>query len=176
MDNGNVFGPTGGDETSMDIKDMPQARKMMAHTLSRPHSRHSGGHAMVRANLRQAGLRPTRQRIALAELLFGAGDRHISAEQLAQEADEADIRVSLATIYNTLNQFTDARLLREIAIDGTRTYFDTNMSPHHHFFIEGENRVLDVAADAVVIDQLPPPPDGLEVASVDVVIRLRKKV
>jgi Fur family transcriptional regulator, iron response regulator len=85
--------------------------------------------------LRRAGLRPTRQRVALAALLFGNGDRHVTAEILHEEAVKAGERVSLATVYNTLHQFERAGLLREIAIGGQRAYFDTNISNHNHFFV-----------------------------------------
>ncbi|MBH0239465.1 transcriptional repressor [Methylobrevis sp. L22] len=125
--------------------------------------------------LRAAGLRPTRQRVALADLLYARGDRHISAEQLYDEAQVAKVPVSLATIYNTLHQFTEAGLLREVAIDGTKTYFDTNTSDHHHFFIEGENAVYDIPSTSVGIGRLPEPPEGMEIVRVDVVVRLRPK-
>ncbi len=125
--------------------------------------------------VRDAGLRPTRQRIALASLLFAKGDRHLSAEELHEEALVAGVPVSLATVYNTLHQFTDAGLLRILAIEGVKTYFDTNTSDHHHFFIEGENRVFDIDAGPVRVENLPDPPDGMEIANVDIVIRLRPK-
>ncbi len=124
------------------------------------------------ADLRAAGLRPTRQRVALAAILFGRGHRHISAEGLHEEAVAANVPVSLATVYNTLHQFTEAGLLREVAINGSRTYFDTHVSDHHHFFVEGENRLIDVEGP-IVIGDIPEPPPGLEVASVDVIIRVR---
>lgn len=125
--------------------------------------------------LRTAGLRPTRQRVSLAELLYSKGDRHISAELLHEEAVAADVPVSLATVYNTLHQFTEVGLLREVAIDGNKTYFDTNTSDHHHFFIEGENRVIDIPGEGVGIGRLPQVPDGMEVVRVDVVVRVREK-
>ncbi|WP_422041084.1 iron response transcriptional regulator IrrA [Roseibium sp.] len=125
--------------------------------------------------LRTAGLRPTRQRVSLAELLYSKGDRHISAELLHEEAVAADVPVSLATVYNTLHQFTEAGLLREVAIDGNKTYFDTNVSDHHHFFIEGENRVIDIPGEGVGIDAIPEAPDGMEIVRVDVVVRVREK-
>ncbi|TYC54166.1 transcriptional repressor [Rhodobacterales bacterium] len=125
--------------------------------------------------LRTHGLRPTRQRVSLAELLYSRGDRHISAELLHEEAVDADVPVSLATVYNTLHQFTEAGLLREVAIDGNKTYFDTNVSDHHHFFIEGENRVIDIPGEGVGIDKLPQAPEGMEVVRVDVVVRVREK-
>ena len=126
------------------------------------------------AQLRGAGLRPTRQRVELGRVLFAKGHRHISAEDLHAEAEVAGVRVSLATVYNTLHQFTEVGLLREVAIDGTRTYFDTNVSDHHHFFIEGEGRLIDMQR-AVGIDALPEPPEGTEVVAVEVVVRVRRK-
>src|SRR3974390_2435183 len=98
----------------------------------------------VKTMLRDVGLRPTRQRMALGWMLFGKGDRHVTAEILYEEALSAKVPVSLATIYNTLHQFTDAGLLRQVAVDGSKTYFDTNVSDHHHFFIEGENDLVDI--------------------------------
>src|SRR5437588_115553 len=129
----------------------------------------------VRAMLRQAGLRPTRQRMALGWILFGKGDRHVTAELLHEEAGKAKVPVSLATIYNTLHQFTDVGLLRQVAVDGSKTYFDTNVSPHHHFFVECENELLDIADTDVVVGRTPVPPEGYEVARIDVVVRLRRK-
>ncbi|MFO1184645.1 MAG: Fur family transcriptional regulator [Bauldia sp.] len=128
----------------------------------------------VRAALRQAGLRPTRQRLALASLLFGKGNRHLSAENLHEEAVLARVPVSLATVYNTLNQFTEVGLLREVAVDGSKTYFDTNTSNHHHFFIEGDNMVVDIPESGLTVDDLPVPPPGMEIVRVDVVVRLRR--
>jgi len=129
----------------------------------------------VDKRVRDAGLRPTRQRIALAELLFAKGDRHLSAEELHEEALAAGVPVSLATVYNALHQFTQAGLLRILAVEGAKTYFDTNTSDHHHFFIEGENRVFDIATGPVTVTNLPPPPEGMEIANVDIVVRLRQK-
>lgn len=125
--------------------------------------------------LRAAGMRPTRQRIALGELLFAAGDRHVCAEMLHEEAVAARIPVSLATVYNTLNQFRDAGLLREVALVGTRVFFDTNMSDHQHFFVEGSGEVLDIPGGAISLSGLPEAPEGMEIAGVDVVVRLRPK-
>lgn len=125
--------------------------------------------------VREAGLRPTRQRVALADLLFAKGDRHLSAEELHEEALGAGVTVSLATVYNTLHQFTEAGLLRILAIEGAKTYFDTNTSDHHHFFIEGENRVMDIGSGPVSVNNLPEPPEGMEIANVDIIVRLRPK-
>lgn len=129
----------------------------------------------VRTALRRVGLRPTRQRLSLGQLLFSAGGRHVSAESLHEEAQGANISVSLATVYNTLNQFTKAGLLREIAIDGTRSYFDTNVSDHHHYLVEETNEVIDIPVDQLTIGALPEPPEGMEIAKVDVVVRVRRK-
>lgn len=124
--------------------------------------------------LRGAGLRPTRQRVALAELLFSKGNRHISAENLHEEAIVANVPVSLATVYNTLHQFTEVGLLREVAVEGTKTYFDTNTEEHHHFFLEDENRVIDIPGAGVSLDNLPEPPEGMRISRVDVVVRLKR--
>jgi Fur family transcriptional regulator, iron response regulator len=126
------------------------------------------------AVLRMAGLRPTRQRVALAELLFGGPHRHVSAEQLHGEATAAQVNVSLATIYNTLHQFHEAGLLREVAVDASRSYFDTDTSDHHHFYVEDEQRMIDIPASSVEFAVLPPAPSGMKVSHVDVVIRVRK--
>jgi Fur family iron response transcriptional regulator len=125
--------------------------------------------------LRRAGLRPTRQRLALAQLLFCSGDRHVTAEVLHEEAVRAGERVSLATVYNTLHQFERAGLLREIAIGGQRAYFDTNISNHNHFFIEAEGRLVDIPGNTIRVDGLPEPPGNLKVSHVDVVVRLVQK-
>src|SRR3954471_13067436 len=128
----------------------------------------------VDKRVREAGLRPTRQRIALADLLFAKGDRHLSAEELHEEALAAGVPVSLATVYNALHQFTSAGLLRILAVEGSKTYFDTNTSDHHHFFIEGENRVFDIPEAPVRVTNLPAPPEGMEIVNVDIVVRLRR--
>jgi Fur family iron response transcriptional regulator len=129
----------------------------------------------VAAMLRAHGLRPTQQRLCLARLIFGQGDRHLSAERLHAEAVRAHVPVSLATVYNTLHQFTEAGLLRELAVDGARTYFDTNRSDHHHFFVEGEEHVMDVPVGGLSVGAVPDAPEGYEVVRVDVVVRLRRK-
>lgn len=124
--------------------------------------------------LRDAGLRPTRQRIALARLLFGGADRHVTAERLHDEARHAGIKVSLATVYNALHQFTSAGLLREVVVDPSRAYFDTNTGPHHHFFDEASGELTDLPADAVDLGGLPEPPEGARISGVDVIIRIEK--
>ena len=129
----------------------------------------------VLALLRQVRLRPTRQRMALGWLLFAKGDRHLTAEMLYEEANRAKIAVSLATVYNTLHQFTDAGLLREVAVNGSKTYFDTNVSDHHHFFIESEHNLVDIPDANSIVGELPQVPEGYEISRVDVVVRLRPK-
>ncbi len=125
--------------------------------------------------LEKAGLRPTRQSLALAKLLFGRGDRHVSAEQLHAEAKTARVVVSLATVYNTLNQFTRAGLLREVVVEAGRSYFDTNTSDHHHVLAVATGSLIDIPAGTLAISGLPVVPEGLEVERVDVVVRLREK-
>ena len=122
--------------------------------------------------LKAAGLRPTRQRLALAKLLFDCEDRHVTAEQLHSEAHAANIKVSLATVYNTLHQFTEAGLLREVVVDSSCTYFDTNVSEHHHFFHEDQGVLTDIDGEEVNIHALPAAPEGTKVSRVDVIIRL----
>ena len=122
--------------------------------------------------LRTAKLRPTRQRLALAKLLFERGDRHVTAEQLHGEALAASVPVSLATIYNTLHQFIEAGLLREVVVSSGRSYFDTNVSDHHHFYFEDTGRLLDIPGEDIGVTSLPAPPEGTSVRRVDVIIRV----
>jgi Fur family transcriptional regulator, iron response regulator len=137
-------------------------RQMMA---SRPFS-----NALDR--LRRVGLRPTRQRLALARLLFDKGNRHVTAEQLHGEASEASVRVSLATVYNTLHQFTTAGLLNEVVVEPGRSYFDTNVEDHHHFFFEDSGRLQDIPGNTVLVSELPAAPTGMSIRRIDVIIRL----
>lgn len=122
--------------------------------------------------LQAAGLRPTKQRLALAKLLFDHGDRHVTAEQLHVEADGDRVAVSLATIYNTLHQFTRSGLLREVVVEQGRSYFDTNTTEHHHFFNERTGELLDIPSSPMLVDDLPKPPEGTRISRVDVVIRV----
>ena len=124
--------------------------------------------------LRAAGLRPTSQRLYLARLLFEQGDRHVTAEQLHSEAQAARIAVSLATVYNTLHQFTAAGLLRELVIESGRSYFDTNVTNHHHFFFEENGALVDIPGENVALASLPTPPDGARVSRIDVVVRVTR--
>ena len=126
--------------------------------------------------LQNAGLRPTRQRLALAELLIGDGNhRHVTAESLFDSARKKGSAVSLATVYNTLRAFCDAGVLNEITVDGSKSYFDTNTHDHPHFYWEDEGRLSDAPSEELEIRRVPKAPEGQEVASVDVVIRLRRK-
>ena len=126
----------------------------------------------MRDTLRTAGLRPTRQRLALAELLLGGPDRHITAEELYHQAQNAGISVSLATIYNALHDFTGAGLLREVTVDSARSYFDTNTSEHHHFFVEDKGELIDIDENAIKVTGLPDTPNGQSVSRVDVIVRV----
>jgi Fur family iron response transcriptional regulator len=128
----------------------------------------------VIGRLRRAGLRPTRQRAALARLLFDNGDRHVTAEHLHGEALGRAIPVSLATVYNTLHQFTAAGLLREVVVEPGRSYFDTNIDDHHHFFCESTGHLQDIPGESVIVGELPLPPEGSEIRRVDVIIRIRR--
>jgi Fur family iron response transcriptional regulator len=123
-----------------------------------------------------AGLRPTRQRLTLAELLVGDGkDRHVCAEGLFEAVRTKGAPVSLATVYNTLRAFCDAGLLSEVKVDSTRSYFDTRLDDPAHYYWEDDGRVTDAPADAVRLDGPPLVPAGTELARVDVVIRLRRR-
>ena len=129
----------------------------------------------IAERLRAAGLRPTRQRVALAVLLFDGCDRHVTAEGLHEEAQARKVPVSLATVYNTLHQFTEAGLLREVAVEGAKTYFDTNTSNHSHFFCEHSGTLMDIQTGAIRIEGLPEAPDGMTISRVDVLVRLVDK-
>lgn len=123
-----------------------------------------------------AGLRPTRQRLSLAELLVGDGkNRHVTAESLYEASGKAGASVSLATVYNTLRCFTEAGLLAEITVDGTRSYFDTRTDEHAHFFWEDTGALTDAPRDAVAFAKVPEAPEGAEIARIDVVVRVRPK-
>ncbi len=129
----------------------------------------------LRAKLKESGLRPTRQRMALGLLLFAKGDRHLTAEKLYEEAQELRVPVSLATVYNGLHVFTEAGLLREVAVDGSKVYYDTNVTDHHHFLVEGTNALIDIPALSIDRTVVPDLPEGMEIAAIDVVVRLRPK-
>jgi Fur family iron response transcriptional regulator len=125
--------------------------------------------------LRAAGLRPTRQRVELTGLLFAQGHRHITAEMLHGDAQTAGVKVSLATVYNTLHQFTDAGLLRQVVVDAARSYFDTNTGDHQHFFVEEDALLIDIPGEHIAVAGVPEPPKGLTVERIDVVVRVRRR-
>ena len=129
----------------------------------------------VNEMLSSVGLRPTRQRMALGWLLFGKGARHLTAEMLYEEATLAKVPVSLATVYNTLNQLTDSGLLRQVSVDGTKTYFDTNVTAHHNFYLENNHELVDIPDPKLMLSKMPDVPDGYEISRIDMVVRLRKK-
>ena len=129
----------------------------------------------VRDRLRRAGLRPTKQRLSLGWMLFGAGHRHVTAEAVYEQALNARVPVSLATVYNTLHQFTQAGLLRQLPVDGAKTVFDTDTSEHHHFVLEEDGSVIDLPGGVVMLGRPPDPPEGMEIAGIDVVVRLRRR-
>ena len=124
--------------------------------------------------LRAVGLRPTRQRVELASLLFRTGDRHVTAESLHDEVSGLGLKISLATVYNTLHQFTHAGLLRQVVVDAARGYFDTNTGDHQHFFLEEEGTLIDIPGEDIQVAGVPQPPAGLTVDRVDVVVRVRR--
>jgi Fur family iron response transcriptional regulator len=136
-------------------------------------SRIDGAQEAARQRLRESGLRPTRQRVALAQLLFENGHRHVTAESLHAESKAAGEQLSLATVYNTLHQFTAAGLLRQVTVEAGRSYFDTNVSDHHHFLVERSGELIDIPAEAIDVRKLPHAPKGHEVARVDVIVRLK---
>lgn len=126
--------------------------------------------------LAKGGLRPTRQRVALAGLLVGDGkDRHVTAESLFAASSDTGEGVSLATVYNTLRAFCEAGLMQEVVVDGSKSYFDTRMDDHPHFYWEDSAELTDAPNEQLVIHRLPDVPDGTEIAKVDVVIRLRRR-
>jgi len=129
-------------------------------------------YASALKRLRNVGLRPTRQRLTLAKLLFENGNRHVTAEDLHSEARGAGVNVSLATVYNTLHQFTETGMLCEVVVESGRTHFDTNTTQHSHFFYEKSGRLLDIPTEAIEISQLPPAPDGTEIAGIDITIHI----
>ena len=151
----------------------------MSHQMHDAHGHESRGTPRSEAEivelLRHARLRPTRQRLALGALLFTDHGRHVTAELLHAEAVGVGERVSLATVYNTLHQFKRAGLVRELAIEGSKAYFDTNTSNHNHFLLEPDGMLMDIDGDAITVAGLPEPPEGMKITHIDVVVRLAKK-
>jgi Fur family iron response transcriptional regulator len=129
-------------------------------------------HAELAQRLRACGIQPTSQRLQVAELLL-ASDQHVTAEQLLASLRARGARVSKATLYNTLRLFADRGLVRELAVDGARVWFDSNVVPHYHFQDETTGSLVDVGVGEVAFGRLPEPPPGMEIAGIDLVIRLR---
>jgi Fur family iron response transcriptional regulator len=123
--------------------------------------------------LKAAGLRPTRQRLALAKLLLDTAPRHVTAEELFQEARAAGIPVSLATVYNTLHQFTAAGIMSEVVVGSGQSYFDTNPTSHYHYFDPATGEIIDIPQELVRFLRLPSPPPGKVIERIDVVVRIR---
>jgi Fur family iron response transcriptional regulator len=138
------------------------------------HEHAKDGAEDVSARVRAAGLRPTRQRVSLAGLLFRHGDRHVTAESLHAEAAKAGVRVSLATVYNTLHQFTEAGMLNEVVVDSGKAYFDTNTGDHQHFYVEDDGELIDIPGEHIAVAGVPAPPKGMTVDRVDVVVRIKR--
>jgi Fur family iron response transcriptional regulator len=152
----------------------PEADSAQPPGLAHPAARdHSAGFD-CKALLRGAGLRPTRQRMLLGAMLFADGGRHVSAEMLYDEVRHAGIPISLATVYNTLHQFTQAGLMRQIGVNGSKSFFDTTPTAHPHFFVDSEDMLFDVPAPGVAIDRLPVLP-GYEISRIDLIVHLRRK-
>jgi Fur family iron response transcriptional regulator len=151
-----------------------EPRVIESPLTSMPSTSPSSKDSTVLERLRGAGLRPTRQRMALAKLLFSGGHRHVTAESLFKEAKGRRVNLSLATVYNALNDFTERGLLREISVETGSSYFDTNTSDHHHFYFERSGKLQDVDLDMVRISSLPEAPAGEKIKRVDVVIRLAR--
>jgi len=161
---------------AVDVTQLPSTGRSAPSTSTGAPPRAPLPEAALKAKLRAAGLRPTVQRLSLSKLLFSQnGDRHVSAEALHAEAREAGLRMSLSTVYNALNQFAAAGLLRQIAVQGPRTYFHTRTSPHNHFIDEATGRMFDAADGSIEFARLPAPPEGMEIVGCDVIIRLKRK-
>ncbi len=139
-----------------------------------PQTQQAGRTRDLSNQLKDAGLRPTRQRLALAEILFGSGDRHLTAETLYEEARATRYPPSLATIYNTLNQFAEHGLVREIALYGSKVWYDTKTGPHYHFYLEDKDELFDIPEELVPALNIAAP-EGTEVSGIDVVIRLKSR-
>ena len=127
----------------------------------------------MREKLEQAGLRVTRQRMMIADLLFAKGDRHVTAEALYAEASVIPYPPSLATIYNTLRDFADKGLVREIALYGGKVWFDTQTGPHFHFYLEDREELFDIPESLIPTFNIPAPA-GMRIAGIDVVIKLER--
>jgi Fur family transcriptional regulator, iron response regulator len=135
----------------------------------------TNGAAGCERRLSECGIRPTAQRVRIAAVLLSC-PQHLSAEQILANLRSAGARVSKATVYNTLNLFAARDLIRQLSVDGSRAWFDSNVEPHYHFHDLASGALIDVPVPEVEFSRLPPPPPGTEVAGIDLVIRLRKKM
>ncbi|WP_313196020.1 Fur family transcriptional regulator [Shinella zoogloeoides] len=147
----------------------------MVETMTRQSRNGSDNRDAARDLFAERGLRVTQPRVALAELLFGNGPRHVSAESLHEELVRSGAPGSLSSVYRTLNDLSCAGLLRRMPICGSTAWFDTQVEPHHHFYAEDEDRVIDVPGNGVHVGNLPPPPDGYEFVGIDVLLRVRRR-
>ncbi len=163
------------DPSIVTVSMTPELEPRQPAGLAQPGGRDRGLDFDCKALLRGAGLRPTRQRMVLGDMLFANGGRHVSAEMLYAEVRDAGVPISLATVYNTLHQFTEAGLMRQIGVNGSKSFFDTTPTAHPHFFVDSEDILFDVP-DPVVIDRLPEVLPGYEIARVDLIVHLRRKV
>lgn len=128
----------------------------------------------IREALSKAGMRPTRQRMAIGNLLLCGDHQHVSADELHLKLGQTGYTMSLATVYNTLNQFASAGLIRKISVSGQRTFFDTNAHNHQHFYLEDEDRMIDISGDILQLQPMPLAPSGYHITKIDVLISLKK--
>jgi Fur family iron response transcriptional regulator len=157
-------------QSAFDQRAMPTNGGVVPANIGRPQTFDAG------KLLGSAGLRLTRHRLALVAILFGDGGRHLTAEMLFEEASAARIPVSLATVYNTLNCLTEAGMLRQVCVDGSKTYFDTNVSGHQHFYSEDSRELIDIPDSGSFASSLPNIPDGYELSRIEIIVRIRKKL
>ena len=122
--------------------------------------------------LRNSSLRPTKQRIMIGNLLFNDTDKHVTAESLYRELTASEQKISLATVYNTLHDFCEKKLLKKVTIDTEKVYFDTNTSPHHHFYSDNEKLLIDISKDKIKIQGLPKAPKGKKIKDVELIAHL----
>ena len=122
--------------------------------------------------LRNSSLRPTKQRVMIGELLFNGTDKHVTAESLYRELTASEQKISLATVYNTLHDFCEKKLLKKVTVDTEKVYFDTNTSPHHHFYSDNEKLLIDISKDKIKIQGLPKAPKGKKIKDVELIAHL----
>jgi Fur family iron response transcriptional regulator len=144
---------------------------MSMETKTSAHSQACTG--VLLRKLAAAGVRPTRQRLDLARTIFGAGNRHFTAEMLYQETRSIRFAPTLGTIYNTLNEFARCGLLREIAIYDAKLWYDTKTGPHYHFYREDTEELSDILEQWLPVFEIPAP-DGTLIKAIDVIVRLKK--